>query len=377
MNILFIPHWYPSEFSPGVSGTFCREHVMAVKSHVNITVLHVVTDISRRDFRRSTKEFDDEGVLTIQVSIGLSPIPKTSYFLRAHHFRRAMDMALERSGRPDVIHCQAGNAFLVSRYAARHDIPFVISQHWSKYSSRGKLSFGERQRAKYFFPKAAMVLPAQSGTERFFFATYGVPEDRVAWMPNTFDSEIFRTSSNSRDSVLLHASGFTKEKRIRDVIDAFKIVSSKRPEARLHLAGDGASRETLEAYAGDQLTEGSFKFHGFINKSELASWMRKAKGFVFPSEFETFGCALMEAMASGCPVITTHVGGIPSVVRDRNEGILVEVGDIQAIADGMLRCIDDTHGLPLAEIADTTKKRFSHESVGRLLLDVYERARSV
>jgi len=101
--------------------------------------------------------------------------------------------------------------------------------------------------------------------------------------------------------------------------------------------------------------------------------MRRACGFVFPSEAETFGCVLMEAMACGCPVLTTRVGGIPAVVRE-GEGLFVEVGNIDQIQEGMIRLLDGAYGLDTARISRETRERFSHQTVGRILHEEHLRA---
>lgn len=71
----------------------------------------------------------------------------------------------------------------------------------------------------------------------------------------------------------------------------------------------------------------------------------------------------MEAMACGCPVLTTRVGGIPAVVRN-GEGLFVDVGDIAAIADGMKSMLRGEHGLDTERISTTAVERFSREVVG-------------
>ena len=91
---------------------------------------------------------------------------------------------------------------------------------------------------------------------------------------------------------------------------------------------------------------------------------------MFPSSYESFGCVLMEAMACECPVLTTRVGGIPSVVQE-GEGLFIEVGDIDAIAAGMVKLIDGTHGLDMKKISLDVRERFSREAVGKILHEAH------
>jgi glycosyltransferase involved in cell wall biosynthesis len=132
-------------------------------------------------------------------------------------------------------------------------------------------------------------------------------------------------------------------------------------------------RPAIEALAASELPAGSFYFHGYLPKLDLANLMRRACGFIFPSEAETFGCVLMEAMACGCPVLTTRVGGIPAVVRE-GEGLYVEVGNIDQIAAGMIQLLDGVHGLDLDRISRATRERFSYKSVGHILHEEHRKA---
>jgi glycosyltransferase involved in cell wall biosynthesis len=101
--------------------------------------------------------------------------------------------------------------------------------------------------------------------------------------------------------------------------------------------------------------------------------MHRVCGLLLPSDAESFGCVLMEAMACECPVLTTRVGGIPAVVRE-GEGLFVEVGNIDQIAEAMQRLLNGTHGLDLHRISRKTRERFNLATVGRLLHEEHCRA---
>ncbi len=80
---------------------------------------------------------------------------------------------------------------------------------------------------------------------------------------------------------------------------------------------------------------GCVRFVGFIPNEDLPRWYREADLLVLPSVYETFGMPLIEAMASGTPVLATRTGGIPEVVEDRRTGILVEPGSPAQHAQGI------------------------------------------
>jgi len=218
---------------------------------------------------------------------------------------------------------------------------------------------------RWAFSQAHRVLPANQNAAQDY--DYYDIEASVHWLPNALDTRIFKPEPPlRREPWLLHASGFAPQKRFPDILSSFAIVVKRRPDAVLQIAGDGIGRPEMESLARELLSNASFRFHGFLSKSQLAELMRRSRGFIFPSEFETFGCVLMEAMACGCPVLTTRVGGIPAVVRE-SEGLFVEVGDIDAIAKGMLHLLEGTHGVDVEHVSRETRARFSREAVGRIL----------
>ena len=369
LRILFVPQWYPKEDVNLISGTFCREHVLAAALYDDVAVL-VYTSRKQKWPTLRWKRVDDYGVPTFYATFGRSPIAHTNQPFFYMHLWRAIRRVIREWGRPDVIHTQDGYAYDVIRATQILEIPSVISQHWGGFMRRELNSRGIR-RYRCAFGRAERVLPANKFSAADY-RYYGL-KARTTWLPNTLDARVFYSSPRiAKEQWLLHASGFTPEKRFPDIVRACARVCAIRPGSMLHVVGDGPNRANMETLAARELPPGSFKFHGFIGKPELAGLMRSARGFIFSSEAETFGCVLMEAMACGCPVLTTKVGGIPAVVRDF-DGLFFEVGNVDQMAQGMVRLLDGTHGLDMNRISEETHKRFSYEAVGRILHKEYVR----
>jgi glycosyltransferase involved in cell wall biosynthesis len=129
----------------------------------------------------------------------------------------------------------------------------------------------------------------------------------------------------------------------------------------------------MESLATRTLPPGSFHFHGYLSKQKLSELMRQASGFVLPSEAENLPCVLVEALASACPVLTTRVGGITALVGE-DQGLLVDVGNVGQITEGMLHLLDGTHGFDMERLSSEVQTNYSRAAVGRILHEEYGKA---
>ena len=132
---------------------------------------------------------------------------------------------------------------------------------------------------------------------------------------------------------------FVPEKGQRHLIEALPAVRASHPEARLILAGDGASRAELDTLAKQLGQAEAVLFPGFVNN--VAQVYDALDAFVFPSEFEGLGTALQTAMAAGLPSISTNRGALAEVV-DHERTALVCEPDGKQFAAAMLRFLADT-----------------------------------
>jgi glycosyltransferase involved in cell wall biosynthesis len=131
----------------------------------------------------------------------------------------------------------------------------------------------------------------------------------------------------------------TGVKRGADVLRAFRLLRDGEVDATLCMVGDGPEREELERLASDLGMMRSCLFAGY--QEDVAPFFAAFDAFVLPSGNEGTPVTAIEALASGCPVVATRVGGVPDVVRDGVDGLLVEPGDREALADALARLAAD------------------------------------
>ena len=169
-----------------------------------------------------------------------------------------------------------------------------------------------------------------------------VPDEKLVVIPNGVDPERFRVVKAERDSIRAEF-GFTDDtvligsvgrlvepKAYHVLIEAMVHVSKLVPPARLVLIGDGPLRGDLERCASDLGVSDGVLFAGA--RSDIPAVLAAIDIYAMSSNREGLPVSLLEAMAAGKPIVATMVGGIPEVVSDRREGLLVPSGDPEALA---------------------------------------------
>lgn len=138
--------------------------------------------------------------------------------------------------------------------------------------------------------------------------------------------------------ILVHISNFRPVKRVQDVVFVFKKVWEQMP-AKLLLIGDGPDRPLIESMCREM---GICQDIRFIGKQEhLEDVLACSDLFILPSEYESFGLAALEAMASEVPVISSNTGGLPEINIQGETGFLSNVGDVDDMANNAIRLLSD------------------------------------
>jgi glycosyltransferase involved in cell wall biosynthesis len=121
---------------------------------------------------------------------------------------------------------------------------------------------------------------------------------------------------------------------------AFQIVQSRWPEATLTLVGGGSQDAHLRALAG-KLGLRNVTFRGALPPDQMADVYAEADLYVQTPEIDNMPVSVLEAFASGTPVVSTRAGGVPAMLTDEEHGLLAPVGDHEAVARTVLRLLGD------------------------------------
>ena len=136
---------------------------------------------------------------------------------------------------------------------------------------------------------------------------------------------------------------------------------------------DSETPDSILQFARSLRIEQSLRLPGWVDGNEKDNLMQEADVFVLPSYYEALPLGVLEAMALGIPVVTTPVGGIPDVIEDGINGLLVEPRQPEALARAIVALLmDDALRTRLRETAHTdVRKRYSTEAVIEALETLY------
>lgn len=230
-----------------------------------------------------------------------------------------------------------------------HSKPLFLITRGFKYRS---IQFGEsnwvfRQFAKAIVSLYDIVTRKMLKKKRVMAFTFGeeLRERYLRYNPYVFNcipmiprKIIKKKPTGNEVKHILFLGRLSKEKGVDDLLLAFSKVNRKfKGQITLHIAGAGPERRNLEKKAISLDIEQCVQFHGFVSRGrDLWDLYDKSQIFVLPSYTEGMPRALFEAMARGEAPICTRVGGIPNIIDDKKNGVLIRPGDINGLKDAIL-----------------------------------------
>lgn len=191
----------------------------------------------------------------------------------------------------------------------------------------------------------------------------------VVVIPNGFDANLFNFNPEKKEKKILLVSRLFEFKGFQYFLDAIKDIDI---DYEINIVGGGPYKETLLQKAKDLKIKVNFK--GWLNNKsmEYKELYETSSIFVFPSVAENFPVVLLEAMASGCAIITTTVRGCPEVVRDT--ALLVKPRNSEDIRDALIRLITDDKlrnelGVRARQIV---QKNYTWEKIAQEYIKIYK-----
>jgi len=248
-------------------------------------------------------------------------------------------------GEPDLIlaHSVTWAGYAASLIKQRYGVPFVVIEHRSFFVWRTENA--RRMVKPFYIPffemayrECSKLVIVSQGLLKGLKSLMPWIEEKIVVIPNMIREDMFLPPAETRKTdpfVFLWAGRLEHVKGIDLLLEAVKILKmrSKTPFS-VRLAGKGSLRSELEQQAGSLGITDCVVFLGRLSRKSMQLEMQGANCFVLPTRYEAFGAVLIEAMATGLPVIATRSGGPEHIVNSEN-GILIDPDNIDQLADAM------------------------------------------
>ncbi|EFB41975.1 MULTISPECIES: glycosyltransferase [Parachlamydia] len=389
LHVLWLPSWYPIEENP-LKGIFFQEQAQALHQ-VGIDIGIIYPEVRPlKDWRWAQgvknhfqSSFSIENQIPTYRKHGWNLFPKMakqqmrSWIVQAEAlFKRYV----AKQGKPALIHAHSvlWGGIAAKEISKKWNIPYLITEHFTGILkkkpfgtflddcwSRPYLSEAYRQASQVFSVGSALKDVVEHYAHR-----------DVHVLPNFFDSDFFVLPKQQKQFVPFRffcLAHLTTNKNYPVLLKAFQLAYQKNPHICLEIGGEGELRGQLEQMARDYQIAPAVHFLGPLSRTEVLKAMHRAHAFVLPSNFETFGVVLIEALATGLPVIATRCGG-PEDIVNNEVGILIPPNDPLALSQALKNIQTQINRYDPEKLRENAVSRFSRQVVTQKLIQFYRLA---
>jgi glycosyltransferase involved in cell wall biosynthesis len=307
MNVLVISNMYPSNRNPAF-GSFVKEQIeVLIDQGVNCTIV---------------KNSESRNGLWFTIPKYISLFIRSFCAILIHHY--------------DVIHVHyAFPTGMIGYFISMvYGIPMIITVHGSDLRDNNNLI---KKILINIFNRTKHIIAVSNCVSDILQENYRISSSKIAVIDMGVNTELFQERSKkqirrkinlSQSSLILVCVGnMIKDKGVHFLLQAVKSLIEEYPQLLLYLIGDGEYSKVLKKLTLNMKIADIVIFVGVVPKSDIPFWLASADIVVHPTLNEAFGLVIIEAMSCGKIVVASSVGGIPSYVRDGENGFLVEPGD--------------------------------------------------
>ena len=356
-------------------GNFCVRMIDALPEECHSVILSVC------DGKNMTKSFEVKeikGAHHTHVQIYIRP-PKVNAIRKLKMLRMyqyGLNYIKKRFFEPDLIHLHVtyplGHVALL--WKKLFGYKYVLTEHWTIYQPQnmdvlvGKL----KKKIVKIANNAELIMPVSLDLQRCMEG-HGV-HNRFQVIYNLVNTDIFKIGkpNHSEKKHILHISTLRDEaKNFSGILRTIERLRQQRNDFELHVIHDYEAPEFKAFVKGQNLSD-CVIFHGKKTSAEVAEAYQQADFFVLFSNFENLPCVIVEAFASGVPVLSTAVGGIAEILSPER-GILINSGDEEALLQGMNTMLDHSHEYDREAIRDYAIKTFATQNIGQQVFEEYKK----
>ena len=373
MNILHLLSWFPTPDDPTL-GNFCVRMIDALPEECHSVILSVCDG---KDMKQSFEVKEIPGARHTHVQIYIRP-PKINAIRKLKMLRMyqyGLRYIKKHFFNPDLIHLHVtyplGQVALL--WKKLFGFKYVLTEHWTIYQPQNKdvLVGNLKRKIVKIANSAELIMPVSLDLQRCMEG-HGV-RNRFQVIYNLVNTEIFRLGETKTENKkhILHISTLRDEaKNFSGILRVIERLRQQRNDFELHVIHDYEAPE-FKAFVKEHHLEDCVIFHGKKTPAEVAEAYQNADFFVLFSNFENLPCVIVEAFASGVPVLSTAVGGIAEILSPER-GILIPQGDEDALLQGMNQLLDHSSEYDRQAIRDYAIKTFAAQNIGQQIFEAYK-----
>ena len=418
MNILHLLSWFPTPDDPTL-GNFCIRMIDALPEECHSVILSVCDG---KNMAKSFEVKEISGAHHTHVQIYIRP-PKINAIRKLKMllmYQFGLKYIKERFFKPDLIHLHVtyplGQVALL--WKKLFGYKYVLTEHWTIYQPQNKDVLVGKLKRKIvkIANNAELIMPVSldlqrcmegHGVHNRFQVIYNLVNTDMFKLrePPCIDSSLptkprrndmqgstendmhdgneqpcidssLRTNQRGNDmhggkKQMLHISTLRDEaKNFSGILRTIERLRQQRDDFDLHVIHDYDAPE-FKAFVKEHHLEDCVIFHGKKTSAEVAEAYQNADFFVLFSNFENLPCVIVEAFASGIPVLSTSVGGIAEILSPER-GILIPQGDEEALLQGMNQMLDHSSEYDRQAIRDYAIKTFAAQNIGQQIFESYK-----
>lgn len=373
MKLLVLPTLFPAH-PTDTKGIFTLDYIQSVKKFAEVNVFI----IDKHESKEEVVHEDWDGIKITRYFIKgkkeKNPVAKFLGYI--NWFSKGIDKAVKLFPDVDIMHAHGSVLYgnIARGIHKKLNVPYVITEHTGPFS---KIS-GNRMN-RYFAQRAwkkcaALLAVSHDLKNQILNSEMYLPEIKVTYNP--VDTQLFSLAKNPDRSgfrTITFAGRLEDYKGGLRTLKAFHESDAISKNYKLVLMGDGPEMSAIKSYVSEHSLQNCVEIKGSVTKKMMADVFQQSSFFVFPSEHETFGLVIAEAMSCGLPVITSNVTA-PAEQVDAESGLLVNPTNINEITSAINFMIEKAGQYNSVFIRQKVETRFGFDAFGKQLNDIYTKA---